>query len=618
MEELEFLLIMVSIFLLAGLCSVVFSKLKMPPIIGYLLAGILLVNVFTIPDSSKSVIEIMSDLGLVMLMFGIGMELNLDRLKKDGRFTILVAVIQLPLMMLIGFMVGKYMGLDSTACIAMGAIISGSSTAVVVAVMKLQPRTSKETINTLILVTVMEDIGQVIILSVVTPIFAGGTIEMTDMIILIIKIVAFMLLSIIIGIKILPRVLNWIGDNTSSEVLLVVSVGLCFLMAYLSVYVGMSMAIGAFLMGVILSTSKFRDELYEKVEPLKDIFMAVFFIEIGMEITIQGMVDNIGLALIILVTFMVGKFVTVFLGYYIGNKPFSECFVCAVSLMAMGEFAFIISEEALEYGVISNGFYTAVVIAALLSMIILPLASRYTYNVVDYMDNKPPKWVARTGDRLLALRADFYDSMGRSDFSTKMKRHVRTTYGSIILIVIIEVIFSAFSDDIVRFLMQLTGLENAYATQLYYVINLVALIVPTFVLVTGLKGIGKVINEGKKLDMNSPRRILMQSSTMLLIFVIDLAIMIIVPGPFSISSLLVMAPIMIVLLIISIILARRAVRKEEAAELKSAESKENDSAEMETKDQETAADASESETDADVPGSPASTESEVKDEGKEE
>lgn len=569
MEELEFLLIMVSIFLLAGLCSVVFSKLKMPPIIGYLLAGILLVNVFTIPDSSKSIIEIMSDLGLVMLMFGIGMELNLDRLKKDGRFTILVAVIQLPLMMLIGFMVGKYMGLDSTACIAMGAIISGSSTAVVVAVMKLQPRTSKETINTLILVTVMEDIGQVIILSVVTPIFAGGTIEMTDMIILIIKIVAFMLLSIIIGIKILPRVLNWIGDNTSSEVLLVVSVGLCFLMAYLSVYVGMSMAIGAFLMGVILSTSKFRDELYEKVEPLKDIFMAVFFIEIGMEITIQGMVDNIGLALIILVTFMVGKFVTVFLGYYIGNKPFSECFVCAVSLMAMGEFAFIISEEALEYGVISNGFYTAVVIAALLSMIILPLASRYTYNVVDYMDNKPPKWVARTGDRLLALRADFYDSMEKSDFSTKMKRHVRTTYGSIILIVIIEVIFSAFSDDIVRFLMQLTGLENAYATQLYYVINLVALIVPTFVLVTGLKGIGKVINEGKKLDMNSPRRILMQSSTMLLIFVIDLAIMIIVPGPFSISSLLVMAPIMVVLLIISIILARRAVRKEEVAEQKS-------------------------------------------------
>ena len=117
MEELEFLINMTYLILLAGLCSIVFNKLKLPPIIGYLLAGILICNVFEIPESSAEITEILSDIGLVMLMYCIGMELNLKKLKQDGRFAIIVSLVQLPVMMMAGYFAGVLMGYSSTASI---------------------------------------------------------------------------------------------------------------------------------------------------------------------------------------------------------------------------------------------------------------------------------------------------------------------------------------------------------------------------------------------------------------------------------------------------------------------------------------------------------------------
>ena len=133
MEELEFLVNMTIMLVSAGICSVIFNKLKMPPIIGYLLAGILIVNVLEGPFKitlNGEIIDNLSHLGLVMLMFGIGMELDIDKLKNDGKFAMIVAIIQLPLMVMIGYVSGSFLGLTPSASIALGAIISGSSTGV--------------------------------------------------------------------------------------------------------------------------------------------------------------------------------------------------------------------------------------------------------------------------------------------------------------------------------------------------------------------------------------------------------------------------------------------------------------------------------------------------------
>ena len=573
MEELEFLINMTYLILLAGLCSIVFNKLKLPPIIGYLLAGILICNVFEIPESSAEITEILSDIGLVMLMYCIGMELNLKKLKQDGRFAIIVSLVQLPIMMMAGYFAGILMGYSSTASIALGAIIAGSSTAVLLAVMSMQERIDKKTIETLVLVTVIEDIGQVIIMSMITPLFAGSSMDMTEMIILIVEIVAFMLVSIFVGVKVVPIFLDWVGENTSAEVLLVLSVGLCFLMAYLAVIIGMSMAIGAFLMGVILSQSKFHKEVGEKIEPMKELFMAIFFISIGMKVTVGGFIDNIGLAVIIFLVFFFSKTASVFLGYFLGNRPYWECFACAISMTAMGEFAFIISEEALKHGVISNGFYTAVIGAALISMVIVPITSRAMFPIIDFFGKRKVAAVSNFGDLALQVRADVYDKIGSDKFGGSIKRKMHSSYFCLLAIIIIEVLFVQFSTEGQDFLVRMVGMEYL-GYILFLLINFFVLAVPTTIIILNLKFIERIANDagsGLLADANSKRkenfyRRFNLLGVPFLVAVIDFLILAMVPGPFGTASSMVIIPIVVALFFIGLYFNKRKDRKMQAKE----------------------------------------------------
>ena len=587
MDESVLLLTMMSMMLTAGICSVVFNKLKMPAIIGYLLAGIILVNVFNLNDSkdfSMETVSVLKDIGLVMLMFGIGMELNIQKIKKYGKIALLVAIIQLPLMVLSGYFFGMLLfGLNSIEAITLGAVISGSSTAVVTVVLKSHDRVTKEQADTLILVTIMEDIGQVIILSMVTPLFVGSSIEAAEMVKLVILIFVFMVTAIVIGIKFVPRILNWIGDNTSAEVLLVMSVGLCFLLAWLSKYIGMSMAIGAFLMGVIVSQSKFSHEISEKTEPMKEVFMAVFFISVGMEVTIGAFINSLPMAVGILVLFMLSKFITVFIGYFMGNQSFEEGFVSSISLMAMGEFAFIISSEALSKGAVTGDFYTAVIGAALMSMIILPILAKKMYVMSDWLSTKRPRPFGPMAGRAYSVRNDVFSKMESSpSMGQYVRSSLRKTYICLILIILIEIVFVSLMDPMTNFVSELITMENVDSDYLSYIIlmvvNFLLLVVPTYGLIKSIKAVDRLVMEGeRKIIEDRPEEevakvksfyeTVLNFSTIALVFFIDFMIMAVVPGPFGAErSSLIVIPIAIVIFIIAYLFSKRSKKKVQIAE----------------------------------------------------
>ena len=587
MDESVLLLTMMSMMLTAGICSVVFNKLKMPAIIGYLLAGIILVNVFNLNDSkdfSMETVSVLKDIGLVMLMFGIGMELNIQKIKKYGKIALLVAIIQLPLMVLSGYFFGMLLfGLNSIEAITLGAVISGSSTAVVTVVLKSHDRVTKEQADTLILVTIMEDIGQVIILSMVTPLFVGSSIEAAEMVKLVILISVFMVTAIVIGIKFVPRILNWIGDNTSAEVLLVMSVGLCFLLAWLSKYIGMSMAIGAFLMGVIVSQSKFSHEISEKTEPMKEVFMAVFFISVGMEVTIGAFINSLPMAVGILVLFMLSKFITVFIGYFMGNQSFEEGFVSSISLMAMGEFAFIISSEALSKGAVTGDFYTAVIGAALMSMIILPILAKKMYVMSDWLSTKRPRPFGPMAGRAYSVRNDVFSKMESSpSMGQYVRSSLRKTYICLILIILIEIVFVSLMDPMTDFVSELITMENVDSDYLSYIIlmvvNFLLLVVPTYGLIKSIKTVDRLVMEGeRKIIEDRPEEevakiksfyeTVLNFSTIALVFFIDFMIMAVVPGPFGAErSSLIVIPIAIVIFIIAYLFSKRSKKKVQIAE----------------------------------------------------
>ena len=338
MEDQIILLNMMLLLLLGGLCSVIFRKLKMPAIIGYLTTGIILANYWAgESQETLDIVDFLSSLGLVLMMFCIGMELNLKKIRKCGSFAIMVMVIQIPLMLLGGYLSGLLLGLTSLQAIIFGAIISGSSTAVVTTVLAEQDRLTHSEVDTIILITVIEDVAQVLILSAVSPMLVGETMSFESIVWMLLTIIVFMVSVMLIGLVTIPRLLDWVGSKMPDEILLIIALGFCFFIAWLSTLIGLSMAIGAFMTGVIVSQARVAKGIEHDVTPMKDIFMMMFFISIGLEIRPESLLDNLLLIFVIYLIYLVLKTSSVFVAYFIGNKSLRLSFMSSISLVAMGD-----------------------------------------------------------------------------------------------------------------------------------------------------------------------------------------------------------------------------------------------------------------------------------------
>lgn len=559
---------MMILLLLGGLCSIIFKKLKMPAIIGYLLTGIILGNYWSGRSAdTDEIVDFLSDLGLILMMFGIGMELNLQKLRKTGSFAVMVVMIQVPLMLMGGYLGGMLLGLDSLQCIIFGAIISGSSTAVVTVVLRDQVRLTKEEVETVVLVTVVEDVAQVIILSAITPMMSGSEMEIGSIIWMFIKIILFMVAAMAIGLLLVPRFINWVDEHTSdknsSEVVLIVSLGLCFLMAWMATKVGLSMAIGSFLMGVIVSQSKPVTKISTMVEPMKEVFMMMFFISIGMEIAPETLVDNIGTILAIYLIYFVLKSSSVILAYYIGNKPMRKSFYASISLVAMGEFAFIIGKEALDAGILSNDFYSAVIGAALVSMILLPPINSKADVIYDFFSNHMPARIKKGMQKVDKTRDSFFNKMENASKNTRKNFRTRLTYTyfDIILIILIEIAFYLATPALSTFLADNSGLSEDLSTQIVMGINFLMLIPVLYTMVFNFKFIERVLldaerrasagNTMKRRTLNYRlTKFFVELNGWLLVIFLDFIIILLVPNNVSFLGHLVVAAVASLILVL--------------------------------------------------------------------
>ena len=450
---------MAMLLLIGGFCSVIFKKLKMPAAIGYIVSGIILSNLWSGESSdTEEIVEFLSDLGLVLMMFCIGMELNLKKLKKMGTFAMMVVMIQVPIMLTGGFIAGSMIGLNGLQSIAFGAIISGSSTAVITIVLAEQDKISHADVETLILVTVIEDVAQVLILSAISPMMTGTNLDIAGIVWMLLTVIVFMVVAICVGLMFIPKLLDYLAEKTSTEVLLIVALGFCFGLSYLSVYIGMSMAIGAFMMGVIVSQSKHHKHIETDIEPMKDVFMMMFFVSIGLLIRPADLLHNIYYILLIYVIYFVLKCGSVMLAYFMGNKPLRLSFFCSISLVAMGEFAFIISKEAYTAGIITGDFYTSVIGAALVSMIVLPLFNRKADKFCDYIQVHTPQPLVNGFIKLEVIRSNFYTKMSQATKETmsNFRTRLANMYFTLVLVALVQIIFILITPGVASFMNEHT------------------------------------------------------------------------------------------------------------------------------------------------------------------
>ena len=540
MEETALITSMAILLLSAAVCSLVTNRLKLPPLIGYLIAGIILANVWTVDEMSETIVEVMSDMGLIVLMFCIGMEINFKKIREQGLFAIVVALVQLPSMVLGGVVAGTFMGFDMVQSICLGGIISGSSTAVVMAVLKTQNRLDKDQIDTIVLITIMEDIGQVIILSMITPLMAGNELDAVGLAVMVLSIMTFMIVSIVVGVRFVPRIMNWISDNVSFEVLMILSLGMAFGMAMLANYAGLSVAIGAFLMGMMLSPSRNNKKLNRDFEPMKSILMSMFFISVGMEISLHSLWENILLIIGLYLLFAFLKSGTVFLGYWIGGESPRNGFLSAIGLVAMGEFAFIIAKQALDHSVVDEGFYTSVIGAALISMMVLPIMTKSSERIWDRMVDACPAGALDALRRMNGSRDSLYHGIAMSSKRTKkeFRRLMIMNYMSVLLIFIVEILFVLINPALAESAEENIGETAMVWSILMLLINLIGIYLPTYMIVNNLrkaKELGEVSSgvssdAGKGGNRLSITDMFTMSSTTTVSAMVAIAVLILVPN----------------------------------------------------------------------------------------
>ena len=538
--ELSVITSVAAFTLLAALCSTVFNKIKLPPLIGYIVAGIVITTVWTVPESGMEMVDVLSDIGLVMLMFCIGLEINLKKIRKQGLFAIGIVVIQLPIMMIGGIVGGSLLGFDMVQCICLGAILSGSSTAVVLAVLKNQNELDDDHKESLVLILIMEDIGQVTILSIITPIMAthDPSIDLNSLIVMIVSILAFMLFSIFVGLRVVPRAINWVSDNVSDEILTLLSVGLAFGMALLSVEIGLSMAIGAFLMGMMIAACRKSKEINHRVEPMRDLFMAMFFISIGMQITVSSLIENIGTVIVLYLIFLVLIVLAVFVAFWVLNDTARNGFLSAVSLATMGEFAFIIVEEAQGYGAVDPSFYTSVVGAALMSMVMLPFISRYAARIWDSATTKLPSPVMNACGRITSVRNDAYSKAQVTSRRSRktMIRGMTHVYINILTVIAIQILFYFAIPAVVDWLYTNFGGTEPIWSYAMLAVNFVVLSIPVHHIVNNVRFLDSMVVSGARIASKRSREgkepirvfqgVLMMNSYILTFIIVALVILV--------------------------------------------------------------------------------------------
>lgn len=382
------------IMIIGGLCAVIFAKLRMPAVIGYLAAGLIVGPFFPLHlVQDVDLINFMANLGIILLMFTLGLDFNLKKLRSIGLTPVLAGIIEVSLMVLTGYGLGTAFGWNGIESLFLGAVMAGSSTAIIVKVMAETGKIKAEHTGTLIGILIVDDFASVFILALTSPIITGAHMTTSSIFLTILLINAFVAISLVLGMAVIPRAMDKLGRDYSDETILLVSLGLCFSLAVTSYVLGLSVAIGAFIMGIIISQSTAAQKVVQKITPIEEMFLAVFFVSIGMLINPVLILDNIWIVLIIAAVFVLGKFATVSLGTYVATQQARTSLTIGLSMVAMGEFSYVIAKMGTEAGVVGPSFYSTVIGASLVTMLVLPLSIRRSDRTISWLSGHLPRWL---------------------------------------------------------------------------------------------------------------------------------------------------------------------------------------------------------------------------------
>lgn len=448
LANLTFLQSLAIVLAVATIIIVLFQRFRQPIILGYILAGFPIALLVT-DEASTNVINTIANLGVILLLFSIGLEFNLRRLRQIGLAVIAAGALEVALMIALGYEIGVLLGWTRQDALFLGLVLSIASTTITVKTLKDAKRLDESASTTIMGILIVEDLAAILILSSASGLLGVSPGISTEAALLfVIKLLIFIPLAIAVGMFVVPWAVNRIGRMESGEVLVISVLGLGFAMAVIAELLGFSAAIGAFLMGVLISESTYGHEITRRVEPIRDLFAALFFVTIG---TLAGvtigtelfsgrpLAEGVDLflwtvllpAVIITLLFFVAKGFVASLSTFLCGFGAKTAFTVGISLLSLGEFSILLAKLGTETNIgteadpipaVSPVFFPIVVIAVLLTALILPYFVRAQGRIAEGM--------GRTAPRPLTLMVTYLDLLvttlrRRSSMSGRLSAEMR-------------------------------------------------------------------------------------------------------------------------------------------------------------------------------------------------
>ena len=381
----------------AGITTLLCKKLKQPLVLGYVLAGIFAGPYFNLLPtvSNKDAISLWADIGIIFLLFGLGLEFSFKKMLNVGKAAMITANANILFMLFVGYNTGLLLGWSTIDSFFLGSMISMSSTTIIIkAFNDLNIKKQKFT-DIVFGVLIVEDLMGILMLVLLPTIAMGNSINGGELALSVLKLVFFLILCFVTGIYLVPTFLSKIASLVTDEMLLLITISLCFGMVLLATSSGFSSALGAFLMGSILSESELIERIEKNLRPLKDFFGAVFFVSVGMMVDPMMFVTYAKPIFVITTIVLIGVVTFATLGFVASGQNLKTAVSGAFSLAQVGEFAFIIASLGMSIGVLSDKVYPIIVAVSVITTFITPMMIKSADPAYKFLNKHlPQSWIA--------------------------------------------------------------------------------------------------------------------------------------------------------------------------------------------------------------------------------
>jgi CPA2 family monovalent cation:H+ antiporter-2 len=529
-DATEFLHTLAIVLCAAAVTTVVFQRLRQPVVLGYLLAGVIVGPHVPIPiHADTEVVKTLAELGVILLMFSLGIEFSLSKLVRVGPTATFVTIVQCSLLMWLGYLVGQAWGWSWLQSLYAGAAISISSTTIIVKAFEEQ-RIKGDFTQIVFGILIMEDLVAILLISVLTALSSGEQLTATELGLSAGRLALFLTLLFAIGFVVVPRLMRSVVSLHRHETTVVASIGLAFGLAYLASSFGYSVALGAFIAGALVAESGVEKRVEHLVQPVRDIFAAIFFVSVGMLIEPLQIAEHWPLVLTFFFAVVLGNIFAVTLGALLTGQSIQTSVKTGMSLAQIGEFSFIIAGVGIATGATDDLLYSVAVAVSGLTTLLTPWLIRAAEPTAEFIDRKLPRamqtFIALYGTWIETLKSKTADGE-----SSRVRRSIRWLLADAMVVAAIVISTSLYMERIREMAQEYLGISPGWATALV-VAGAAVLSAPFWI---GMVGVARFLGyelalrafpaaERENLDMAAaPRR--------LLVVTLQLAIVLLVGFP---------------------------------------------------------------------------------------